>query len=94
MLNIPDVGDSFLMEFPLTPQLREEYGRDSLIVEAVYNGTLDDQAVEEQKTDGSLKEMYNRLDVNEHHVVTFANQRWINDLLGVDSEDVSFELSV
>ena len=89
MLNIPDVGDSFLMEFPLTPQLKEEYGKDSLIVEAVYKGILDDQAA-----NGSLKEMYNRLDVNEHHIVTFANQRWINDLIGVDSEDISFELLV
>ena len=94
MLNIPDVGDSFLMEFPLTPYLKEEYGRDSLIVEAVYQGTLGDQAVEEQKANGSLKEMYNRLDINEHHIVTFANQRWVNDLLDVDSEDVSFKLLV
>jgi hypothetical protein len=91
MLDIPNVGDCFLMELPLTPPLREEYGKDSFIVEAVYHGTLTDEEVEVQKADGSLMEMYNRLDINEHHIVFFSDQRWVNDLLDVDPEKISFE---
>ena len=89
MSSIPNVGDCFLMEFPLTPHLKEEYGKDSMIVEAVYLGTISDESVEAQRAEGSLKEMYYRLDLNEHHIVTFSNQRWVNDL--INEELISIE---
>jgi hypothetical protein len=38
---IPDIGDEFLMEFPLPPGLQEAYGKESMIVEAIYEGVLD-----------------------------------------------------
>ena len=79
---IPDPNEEFLMEFPLPPNLSEKYSRDSIIVEAVYEGVLSDVDVILQKEDGSLKEMYNRLDFSEHHIVRFGGDRWVNDLIG------------
>ena len=49
MSYIPNVGEKFLMDFPLTPALQEEYGTDSLIIEASYEGTLSSQEIEVQK---------------------------------------------
>ena len=86
---LPELNEEFLMEFPLPPHLSEKYERDTLIVEAVYEGRLKDEDVEVQKEDGSLKEMYNRLDLSEHHIVRFGGDRWVNDLLEFDPSDVS-----
>ncbi|MAG24034.1 hypothetical protein CMI47_00495 [Candidatus Pacearchaeota archaeon] len=82
----PDIGDSFLMEILLTPALQEEYGRKVLIVEAVYEGLLSDTEIEVKKEEGSLKEIYNCLDYDEHHIVSFGDTIWINDLIVHDAD--------
>jgi len=86
---IPDVGDDFLMEFPLPPGLQKEYDKDSMIVEAIYEGVLDDVAVELARAEG-LKEMYYAIEKTEHHIVRFAGDRWINDLLDIDPDKITF----
>lgn len=90
-MDLPDINETFLMEFPLTPQLKEEYHKDSMIVEAIYRGTLSDQEVEVKKENGSLKEMYNMLDINKHHIVEFCGDLWVNDLINIYPEEVSFK---
>ena len=91
MSYIPNVGEKFLMDFPLTPALQEEYGTDSLIIEASYEGTLSSQEIEVQKAKGVLKEMYNILEFEDHHIVKFSDERWVNDFVGINSDDVSFK---
>lgn len=88
---LPQLDEEFLMEFPLPPHLAEAYDKDSLIVEAIYRGTIGDEESEVLKEEGSLKEMYNRLDLSEHHIVEFGGDRWINDLLEFNPNDVSIK---
>ena len=87
---IPDIGDEFLMEFPLPPGLQEAYGKESMIVEAIYEGVLDDVAVELARTNEGLKEMYYIVEYTEHHIVKFAGDRWVNDLLNIDPDKITF----
>ena len=86
---LPQLDEEFLMEFPLPPHLIEAYNKDSLIVEAIYRGTIGDEESEILKEEGSLKEMYNRLDLSEHHIVEFGGDLWINDLLDINPETIS-----
>ncbi len=90
-MDLPNIDETFLMEFPLTPQLQEEYGKDSMIIEAIYRGTLSDQEVAIKKENGSLKEMYNILDNSGHHIVECFGELWINDLINIGPEEVSFK---
>ncbi|MAF25955.1 hypothetical protein CL634_10340 [bacterium] len=94
MSNIPKIGEEFFMDFPLPPMLQEQYGQEQLTVEAVYEGTLGDAEVEIQKASGKLKEMYNVLEFTDHHIVEFAGERWVNDMVGMDLVDVSFKTLV
>tara|TARA_R110000824_G_scaffold121685_3_gene277974 strand:- start:96 stop:380 length:285 start_codon:yes stop_codon:yes gene_type:complete len=91
MRSPPNIGDSFLMEILLTPALQEKYGKKVLIVEAVYEGLLSDTEIEVKKEEGSLKEIYNCLDYNEHHIVSFGDTIWINDLIthNADSAEIT-----
>jgi hypothetical protein len=74
------------MTIHLTPPLQEEYGRKQLFVEATYLGLMNDEEVEAEKDSGNLKEISNMIQLSEHHIVFYAGERWVNDLLGVNEE--------
>ena len=70
--------------------MQEAYGKESMIVEATYEGTLNDVAVELARTNEGLKEMYYIVENTEHHIVKFAGDRWVNDLLNIDPDKITF----
>jgi len=94
MSDFPSTGEKFLMDFPLPPSLQEAYGTNNIVIEVLYEGILSDEEVERQKECGLLKEIYNILEFENHHIIKFSGDRWVNDLIGVNSEDVSFKILV
>jgi hypothetical protein len=81
MSDIPDVGTIFdlaipwpesltsTMELPLTVTVRRE-------------PDLTDVEVEEQRALGTLKQLYQIVEFDEHHVISFGGSRWVYDFLG------------
>jgi len=94
MPDFPLAGEKFLMDFPLPESLQEKYGTNNIVIEVLYEGVLSDEEVERQKACGLLKEIYNVLEFENHHIIKFSGDRWVNDLMGVNAEDVSFKILV
>ena len=76
-----DIGETFLMNILLTPELQEVHKTEYLIVEAIYRGVKKHEEALEDHEDGNIKilaMMKNRL---HHYVVEYAGILWINDLV-------------
>lgn len=85
-----EVGESFTMTMPLTPDLAKKYGKSELFVPAIYLGAFDNEFVNAQVDAGTLKQMWHNPFWELHHVVSFGGENWINDLLSNQGEKVTF----
>jgi hypothetical protein len=81
-MSLPEVeysiGQSFLMTLHLTPELQEQHGKETLIVEATYRGVWTNEAILEE----SVKIIAMTQGAGSHHVVEFNDEVWVNDLCG------------
>jgi len=78
-----DIGQEFLMTLFLTPPLQELHNKERLIVEAVYKGTLPHDEVMTRFDNGKIKILALEPSLPEHHVVEYADQLWVHDLIGI-----------
>ena len=83
-------GDSIFMTVPLPPFLHEEYG-ESFDANVVYEGLISDEEMAERTSSGSLKVIYNCIDLTEHHIVYWNKEYWINDLINDSNEEINFK---
>jgi hypothetical protein len=83
-----DEGEEILMEIPSLTE--EGKGNDSAVVEAVYVGRWNSSIVDAEIKAGRLKSILFISGVDAHHIVNFADQNWVNDLVGYHIDDLKF----
>ena len=83
-----DEGEEILMEIPSIAG--EGKVHDSAIVEAVYVGRWKSNIVDAEIKAGRLKNILFIPGAEAHHIVSFADQNWVNDLVGYHIDDLKF----
>ena len=71
------IGEEFLMTIFLPPELQAVHNTPSMIVKAVYRGM---KSREEVLSEG-LKVIALLPESNEHHIVEYAGDLWVNDMI-------------
>ena len=73
-----------MMKLHLPPELAEIHGTKVLNVLARYIGALESEFINKEIEAGTLKQIYHNILWEKHHVVSFQDELWVNDLLPFD----------
>lgn len=85
-----EIGEDFEMKFPLPPDLEKVHGTRVMSVASKYLGAFDNEFVNKEVDAGRLKTMYRNIAWDEHHIVSFGGDNWVNDLLPFGDEPAEF----
>ena len=83
MSKLPEVGEIFELTILWPESIQKELGTPT-IVTARREPDLTDAEVMEQRVAGKLKQLYQIAEFDTHRVVSFKNECWVYDFLGLD----------
>ena len=81
MSDLPPVGSIFDLAIPW-PESLTSMMELPLTVTVEREPDLTDAEVEEQRALGTLKQIYQIVEFDKHHVISFGGTRWVYDFLG------------